>query len=114
MGIQGEKIVRIGRIGGKEAQKLIDGKNMMHCKRLLQIAREIAETGTMTIRRPNREELLDIRKGRVELGELIGWAESEMNELSGLFAKSGLPDDVPTELINETLIKIRKEFYNKK
>ena len=67
----------------------------------------------MTIRRPNREELLDIRKGRVKLEDLITWAEKEMNELSVLFDGSGLPDDVSTELINETLIKIRKEFYSK-
>ena len=98
-------------VDNKEHGQSYDGKNLMHCKRLLQIAREIAETGTMTIRRKNREELLDIRKGRVELGELIGWAENEMNDLRGLFDESGLPDDVPAELINETLIKIRTEFY---
>lgn len=100
-------------VDNKEHGQSYDGKNLMHCKRLLQIAREIAETGTMTIRRPNREELLDIRKGRVELGSLITWAESEMKDLRVLFDKSGLPDEVPSELINKTLIKIRKEFYNK-
>ncbi len=95
----------------KEHGQSYDGKNLMHCKRLLQIAREIAETGTMTIRRPNREELLDIRRGKVELGELIEWSENEMNQLNMLFDDSSLPDEVSTELINETLIKIRKDFY---
>jgi predicted nucleotidyltransferase len=98
-------------VDNKEHGQSYDGKNLMHCKRLLQIAREIAETGTMTIRRKNREELLDIRKGKVELGELIAWAESEMNELGDLFDNSGLPSDVDSELINQTLIKIRKDFY---
>jgi hypothetical protein len=95
----------------KEHGQQYDGKNLMHCKRLLQIAREIAETGTMTIRRPNREELLDIRKGRVKLEDLIGWAEQEMIDLDTMFDNSDLPDEVPTELINETLKKIRKDFY---
>jgi len=100
-------------VDNKEHGQQYDGKNLMHCKRLLQIAREIAETGTMTIRRPNREELLDIRKGRVKLEELITWAEKEMEDLIVLFDDSGLPDEVPTKLIDETLIKIRKEFYKK-
>lgn len=98
-------------VDNKEHGQQYDGKNLMHCKRLLQIAREIAETGTMTIRRPNREELLDIRKGRVKLEDLIGWAEQEMNDLDTMFDNSDLPDAVPTELINETLKKIRKDFY---
>lgn len=95
----------------KEHGQSYDGKNLMHCKRLLQIAREIAETGTMTIRRPNREELLDIRRGKVDLEELITWAESEMSELDALFDNSNLPDGVPRELINDTLVKIREDFY---
>lgn len=98
-------------VDNKEHGQQYDGKNLMHCKRLLQIAREIAETGTMTIRRPNREELLDIRKGRVKLEDLITWSENEMDELDTLFDNSSLPDNVPTELINETLVKIRKDFY---
>ena len=101
-------------VDNKEHGQQYDGKNLMHCKRLLQIAREIAETGTMTIRRPNREELLDIRKGRVKLEDLIGWAEQEMIDLDVLFDNSELPDEVPTELINETLKKIRTDFYEGK
>lgn len=95
----------------KEHGQSYDGKNLMHCKRLLEIAREIAETGTMTIRRPNREELLDIRKGRVKLDDLIDWAENEMIELDALFEDSNLPDKVDSELINQVLVNIRTEFY---
>lgn len=98
-------------VDNKEHGQSYDGKNLMHCKRLLQIAREIAETGTMTIRRPNRNELLDIRKGRVKLEDLITWAEKEMIELDTLFDNSNLPENVDSELINQTLIKIRTEFY---
>jgi len=48
------------------------------------------------------------------LEDLIAWAEDEMKSLGDAFDKSGLPEEVPTELINETLIKIRKEFYEDK
>lgn len=99
-------------VDNKEHGQKYDGKNLMHCKRLLQIAREIAETGVVNIRRPNREELLDIRKGRVELGKLIEWAEKEMKELDVLFDNSDLPKEISSELINKLLISIRTEFYN--
>jgi len=99
-------------VDNKEHGQSYDGKNLMHCKRLLQIAREIAETGTVQIRRPNPEELQDIRKGRVELDSLIEWAESEMNELGPLYDASNLPVEVDAEVINQTLIKIRTDFYD--
>jgi uncharacterized protein len=99
-------------VDNKEHGQQYDGKNLMHCKRLLQIAREIAETGTFSVRRPNREELMDVRKGRVDLGELLEWAENEMNELDTLFDNSNLPYEVESDLINRTLVKIRKDFYD--
>ena len=43
--------------------------------------------------------------------DLIKWAEKEMNDLSILFDESDLPDEVPSELIHRTLIKIRNDFY---
>jgi len=101
-------------VDNKEHNQKYDGKNLMHCKRLLQIAREIAETGSVNIRRPNREELLDIRKGKVELGGLIEWAENEMRELDVAFDNSNLPKEIDGELINQMLIKIRTEFYSEK
>lgn len=99
-------------VDNKEHGQQYDGKNLMHCKRLLQIAREIAETGTIQIRRPNPEELQDIRKGKVNLDDLLNWAESEMLNLEPLFSVSNLPDSVDSKLINDTLVKIRKDFYS--
>lgn len=98
-------------VDNKEHGQQYDGKNLMHCKRLLQIAREIAENGTVQIRRPNPEELQDIRKGRVNLEDLIKWAENEMIELDVAFDNCNLPTEVDGEIINQTLIKIRTDFY---
>jgi len=99
-------------VDNKESDQNYDGKNLMHCKRLLQISKEIAETGTIQIKRPNPEELQDIRKGRVNLDDLISWSENTMNELESIYADSDLPDDVDGEVINRTLIKIRTDFYD--
>lgn len=97
-----------------ENGQMIDGKNMMHGVRLVQISREIAENGTVTIRRPNREELLSIRRGQVSLEDMLVWLENEMKELSVVYDNCNLPEEVDSELIHQTLVKIRTEFYDNK
>jgi hypothetical protein len=91
----------------------LDGKNALHCRRLLDMAREIAEGKCVIVRRTNVEYLLSIRKGEVALDELIKWAEAEITIIDELFKKSNLPDEVDFELTNELLINIRKQFYGK-
>lgn len=90
----------------------IDGKNMSHCRRLMDMAREIAEGEGIIVRRPNAEYLRSIRKGEVDLQTLIDHVKNEISEIDSLYAKSNLPDDVNIEFINELLIKIRKNIYN--
>ncbi len=92
----------------------IDGKNMLHCRRLLEMSREIAEGKGIIVRRPNAKYLLSIRKGEVALDELIKWAEAEIVIIDELFKASNLPDEVDFELTNNLLITIRKQFYYEK
>lgn len=92
----------------------IDGKNMMHCKRLMQMAREIAEGKGIIVRRPNAQELISIRKGEVDLQTLISSVESEIVIIDKLFKESNLPESVDEEFINNILINIRKKLYNLK
>ena len=89
----------------------IDGKNMMHCKRLMQMSREIAEGKGIIVRRDNFQELIDIRKGKVDLQTLIDSVELEILEIDKLFSESSLPDSIDIDFINELIIKIRKELY---
>lgn len=89
----------------------IDGKNMMHCRRLVDMAREIAEGKGILVKRDNADELLAIRRGEVDLQTLIDYVESEINEIDQLFKDSDLPNSVDQNLINTLLIKIRKEVY---
>ena len=90
----------------------IDGKNMMHCKRLTQMSREIAEGLGIIVRRPDDGELLDIRKGKVDLQTLIDDVEREIKEIDELFKNSTLPDKVDKTFVNQLLVKIRKNIYN--
>ena len=90
----------------------IDGKNMMHCMRLMQMSREIAEGKGIIVRRPNADELISIRKGEVDLQTLINKVESEIIEIDNLFNSSNLPESVDSEFISNLILRIRKNFYN--
>lgn len=89
----------------------IDGKNMMHCMRLIQMSREIAEGKGIVVRRPNSKELISIRRGEVDLQTLIDKVEEEIVEIDKLFEQSSLPDSVDSLFINELIVKIRKNIY---
>lgn len=89
----------------------IDGKNMMHCRRLMDMAREIAEGKGIIVRRDNIQELLAIRKGEVDLNSLIEHVEKEIVEIDKLFANSSLPSNIDEEFINNLIVKIRKNIY---
>ena len=90
----------------------IDGKNMMHSRRLMDMAREIALGLGINVRRDNAQELINIRKGKIDLQTLIEQVEAEIVEIDELFANSNLPDKVDESFVNEILIKIRKNIYN--
>ena len=89
----------------------IDGKNMMHSKRLTSMGREIAEGKGIIVRRDDAEYLISIRKGEIDLETLIESVEKEISDMDELFAKSNLPDKVDKEFVNNLLIKIRKNIY---
>ncbi len=90
----------------------IDGKNMMHCKRLMEMAKEIGEGKGIIVRRPNAEELISIRKGKIDLQTLIDSVEEEIKEVDKIFEESNLPDKIDENFINNLIINIRKQIYN--
>ena len=96
----------------KTHDQKIDGKNMMHCLRLTQMSKEIAEGKGIIVRRPNAQELISVRKGEIDLQSLIDRVELEIKEMDELFKNSSLPDRVDMGFVNELLIKIRKSLYN--
>jgi hypothetical protein len=96
----------------QEHGQKIDGKNMMHCMRLIRMATEIGEGKGIIVRRPDAQELLSIRRGEVDLDSLIGIADEAIENMDKIFENSNLPNNVNRDLIDGLLIKIRKEFYN--
>ncbi len=93
-------------------QQKIDGKNLLHCRRLLDMALEIAQNGTLTVRRPNAHELLRIRRGEVDLEQIITQAEADIALLNTLAAASTLPSAVDMSLCNDIVLEARRMFRN--
>ena len=99
----------------EEHGQKIDGKNMLHCQRLLNMAKEIAEGKGVIVRRPDAEYLISIRKGQVDLQTLIDEAEIKIKEIDRMFDNNdNIPNDVPSELIGELMLNIRKSIYENK
>lgn len=88
----------------------IDGKNLLHCRRLLDMALEIATEKTINVRRSNADYLLQIRRGEVDLETIITQAEKDIDRLESIYASSDLPEDVDKEFVNQLLLKIRKGY----
>lgn len=102
------RFVDVVNHGQEDGDSRIDGKNMLHCVRLLNISRQIAETNTFTVRRPNVDYLLKIRHGEVPLKEIMEYANNEIAGLKELYEKSNLPEEVDPAFVKDLLLKIRK------
>jgi hypothetical protein len=94
-----------------EHGKGYDGKNLGHCHRLLDMAIEIGSGQGVNVRRPNREELLSIRRGEYDYDELIKDAEEKLKKLNTVFDNCNLPKDVDSDMVDKLLIEMRHEFH---
>jgi predicted nucleotidyltransferase len=91
--------------------KNYDAKNMLHVFRLLQMAAEIATTGEVRVRRPNREFLLQIRRGEFDYAALIAEADELVAQVEAAFAASALPATPDKAAAEATLRLVRRAFY---
>lgn len=91
----------------QEHNQQIDGKNLMHCMRLINCALEIGQTGNLTVFRPEAQELLKIRKGDCVLDDVIKEAEEKLLLIDEVFKTSDLSDSVDLDTKHELLLKCR-------
>ena len=83
---------------------------MMHCFRLLRMAREIATgQGVNLERTADREFLLAIRNHQFEYDELIEMVEREKSEMKEEIERSPLPDHVDAAWAGDLLLQLRVE-----
>lgn len=92
--------------------KNYDAKNMMHTFRLLHMAKEIAHTGSIEVKRKDRDFLLAIKNAQFEYDHLVSKAELLKDELDNLYKVSSLMERPDHKEINKLLVQIRSNFYN--
>ena len=92
--------------------KNYDSKNMMHTFRLLDMAEEILTEKVIKVKRPNREELLSIRRGESDYDALIEQAELKMEKINAAFPECTLPEEPNRQAIEALLIDIRQALYD--
>ena len=88
-----------------------DAKNMMHTFRLLAMCEEIAREGRLNVRRPDREQLLAIKRGEREYEALLEEADNKIADIDLAYAESSLPDRPDVQLLNKCLIEMRSSYY---
>lgn len=98
---------------GEHGQK-IDGKNLLHCYRLIETGIEIARDKTINVRRPNAQFLIEIRKGKHNLETLLENANKMIKQLEEEFDKSTLPSKCDRGFFMSLIPKLRKEYYGTK
>ena len=90
----------------------IDGKNMLHCIRLIDMGLEIAQGKGCNVKRENAEYLKSIRHGKVNLNDLLEYATKKLDHVKETFKNSNLPDKVDKKFIQDLLYKIRLNRLN--
>ena len=90
-----------------------DHKNMMHCMRLLNTAHDIATTGRVIVRRPERDALLSIRNGEAVYEDLLATAEAQLEQMDSLFKKSSFPGNVNRSKVEKILLEHRLDNLKK-
>lgn len=95
----------------KHKQK-IDGKNMLHCIRLIETAMDIPILKTIKIERDNKDFLISIRKGKHDLQKLIDKSEKDVEEMKKLFMESDLPNKfIEKEFLDDYITETRLKYY---
>jgi hypothetical protein len=89
-----------------------DSKNLMHTIRLLEMAIEIAEEGTIHVRRSNREFLMKIRGGSFGYEEILEIADDRVDRMRSAFQASKLPADPDEPALLKALVDIRLGWYS--
>jgi len=94
-----------------EAAHGLDTKHAMHLVRLLRMGKEIISTGEVHVRRPDADELLEIRNGAWSYDKIIEWADKQKQEINECLKTTKLPkttdkdkiDKLCRELVEEAL-----------
>lgn len=89
-----------------------DAKNVMHCMRLVRMAKELAQgKGFNVVRTWDRDYLLDIRNHKFEYEDVMTQLEKEKLEMEEAIKICTLPEKVDFDKVNDLLYDVRLKYY---
>ena len=89
-----------------------DAKNVMHCMRLVRMAKELAQgKGFNVVRTWDRDYLLDIRNHKFEYEDVMAQLEKEKFEMEEAIKSCTLPERVDFDKVNDLLYDVRLKYY---
>jgi len=95
-------------------EKNYDSKNVMHCMRLIRMAKELAQgKGFNVVRDQDRDYLLAIRDHQFEYDEVMAQLDIEKAEMEEAIKTTTLKETNNVEEVNQILIEARKIAYKK-
>lgn len=94
-----------------EAENGYDTKHGMHLVRLMRMGEEILSRGEVLVKRPDREELLEIRGGAWSYDRIVGYAEEMDAKLGELEKTSHLPHSPNRAWLDGACQQIVEEFH---
>ena len=109
LGEKGQKNIHRAEL---EKQHGYDTKYAMHVIRLYGEAKELMQTGRITLPRPNREELIEIRKGKYRLSEIQELGKQLEGEALVAGEHSPLAEKVDRGAISELITDVHLQFWN--
>jgi predicted nucleotidyltransferase len=89
-----------------------DTKYAMHVIRLYGEAKELMKDGHITLPRPNRDELVEVRKGKYSLAQIQELGMQLESEALAAQSTSPLPDRVDRDAISKLLADIHLQVWN--
>lgn len=94
-----------------EAKNGYDTKHALHLVRLMRMGEEILLTGEVIVKRPDREELLEIRAGAWSYDRIVDYAEKMDAKLTELEKTSHLPHSPNRAWLDSACQQIVEEFH---
>ena len=89
-----------------------DAKNVMHCMRLVRMAKELAQgKGFNVVWTWDRDYLLDIRNHKFEYEDVMAQLEKEKLEMEEAIKSCTLPEKVDFDKVNDLLYDVRLKYY---
>lgn len=82
-----------------------DVKNAAHMIRLLRMCGETMATGKVVVRRPDAQEIMDIKQGKWSMAEVMAESDRLIAKAREAEANSQLPNKPDTRFIDKTIVE---------